>query len=634
MEAHHRPPPTHDYQLVVDLLHREPLRNERLSQLHWWSHSLMQELAPSGIDFSSNDLKVEGRFDFDMEWGTEHGRPARGDLCTCPLSNLLYEPSQTSGLRLSTLVQYFRVIKRTQPLSRKVQGLMEEAAELERNPLPTAMSTRSPENFVAVSVRRVNEDAERATSPIARSVEGVVSALVDDSGSSSFARAKELVDIVTRAIFGSRNSSEHTILQRVLLHIRFLNYEIPVYERVALNCARVVLKEKAAEVFAHSVGNKEPARLKSRTRKARRSTSPKQRDMLHNPFMPTKFVNNAERVSAEDLLLPSKSSPATISRYLKKGSFSDVLSDPSSVWTPPGISFGRAVADIKCGRCRHSSVTCTASMNWKLDELLQMRKMCKDLTEERDKAVELYTEAVGQRKKAQKDCKDATDEYAHVEALLPVMLEGIQDVTSVVTSADAEARAQWRQIHSIDKISRDMLENLDRVFAECKHVSGERAQLSDDLFVTGKKLRKYRSKLDSARNTNSHLTVRLAETSERLNGSEYERRRAQHKHAAAAQTQADASRLEISTLFAEHYTLVAGLKDGHSTFAATQQQQHAESAEQLEALRVKQVSDLEAQRAQEVAGKTVCCSVLQCVAVCCSVLQHVTGMTTHQIATL
>jgi hypothetical protein len=53
--------PSKEYEQVLRLLEHEPLRSGGVSPLRWWSQTLMQELAPDALDFSSNDVKVEGK---------------------------------------------------------------------------------------------------------------------------------------------------------------------------------------------------------------------------------------------------------------------------------------------------------------------------------------------------------------------------------------------------------------------------------------------------------------------------------------------------------------------------------------------------------------------------------------------
>ena len=55
----------------------------------------------------------------------------------------------------------------------------------------------------------------------------------------------------------------------------------------------------------------------------------------------------------------------------------------------------------------------------------------------------LYQEAVSARRQSHKDCIRAQEEYSTIQAFIPVILESVQDITSVVKTADAEARAQW-----------------------------------------------------------------------------------------------------------------------------------------------------------------------------------------------
>ena len=356
------------------------------------------------------DVKILAtpQFDYDIEWGGEDGagrQSTSGGLAECPLSNLLYNPSQTTTLKLSTVVQYMRVIKRTQPLSKKVQILTRDAAELQGLPVPARMGAGGgggPGDFVAAS-RKQDAAVERAVSPMAMDIERVMSTLLNGAYSGdSFETGKELIDIAKRAIFGSSSAPECALLQRVVENRRFLNHECPMYERVALNCARVVLKEKAGEVFATGHHPFIRERSKSRPRKPRRSVSPTNKPihMNANGVLPTKFV---DRRPGDDVIVLCKKGPQTLTRH-GRGSTPSDASHQSTMWTPPEIS---TVEEVKCGKCGHTSSNCTASMSWKLDELLQVRKTCDDLTEERDKAVGLYQEAVGFRKRAQKDCKEA-----------------------------------------------------------------------------------------------------------------------------------------------------------------------------------------------------------------------------------
>jgi len=606
--------PSREYQEVLELLSSEPLRDGRVSPLRWWSHTLMQGLDPTGIDFTADDLKAEGKADFDVEWSAPIGgdaeRPSTvADLAYCPLSGLPHERDQVTEMKMSTIVQYLRVLSRTQPASKKVQLLVDEARKLDLagdNLLPGA------EAFIAAS-RRPAGGAERATSPAGRDVERVLSMIVDGvQGMPAHKTCKALVDVAKRAVFGTGAP----VLQRIIEDSRFLNCKVSLYERVALNCARVVLKDKAEQVCMHQLkvrqraGSASPVRAKSRTCKVRRLAATAKSDLAHNASLPSKFVDrascNADSGQPDDLIVLSKKGPATISVYQRGRTLltpSDARSSLSSVWTPPAIS----PAAVGNGTMDESKPS-VHSMNWKLDELLRMRKTVEELTEERDKAVKLYQEALTTRKRAQKECRDAQLESAQIEAVIPAMLEGLQDVSAAVACADAEARAQWRQIAFIDGISRSMLEGLERVFAEFQRLGSDRATLREDLSVIGRKLRKYRGKLDTARNENTQLSARLADMTGSLAQSEQERRRTAEEHAMQVQKIAQDSRLEIATLAREHKTQIvtmtgsmAALEEVHAKFVTEAQQQHEESMARLQEQREKDVAEVEAQRKQEVA---------------------------------
>ena len=604
-----RQPPSREYQEVLELLSSEPLRDGRVSPLRWWSHTLMQGLEPTGLDFTADDLKAEGKADFDVEWPGAAERPLRAadDLSYCPLSGLPHERNQVTEMKMSTIVQYLRVLSRTQPASKKVQLLIDEARELDLagdNFLPGA------EAFIAAS-RRPAGGAERATSPTGRDVERVLSMIVDGmQGMPAHKTSKALVDVAKRAVFGAGAP----VLQRIIEDSRFLNCKVSMYERVALNCARVVLKDKAEQVcmaqlkVRQRAGSSSPVRAKSRTRKVRRPAATAKSDLAHNVFLPSKFVDrgscNADTGQHDDLIVLSNNGPATISTYQRGRTLltpSDARSSLSSVWTPPEIS----PVD---NRIPDEGKPSVHSMNWKLDELLRMRKTIEELTEERDKAVKLYQDALTTRTRAQRECRDAQLESAQIEAVIPAMLEGLQDVSAAVACADAEARAQWRQIALIDGISRSMLDGLERVFAEFQRLGSDRATLREDLSVIGRKLRKYRGKLDSARNENTQLSARLANMTGSLAQSEQERRRNAEEHAMQVQKNAQDSRLEIATLSREHKTQVdtmtgsmAALKEAHAKFVSEAQQQHEESMARLQELRKKELAEVEAQRKQEVA---------------------------------
>jgi len=617
-----RQPPSRKYEEVLELLSSEPLRDGSVSPLRWWSNTLMQELAPAGLDFSADDVKVEGKADFDVEWRSAAAPIA--ELASCPLSNLPFDRSQATEMKLSTIVQYMRVLRRTQPASQKVRLLAEEALELDR--LAGDSLLPGAEAFVAAS-RRPDGDAVGATSPVGTEAARAVGSLIDGmQGMTASAQSKALIDVAKRAVFGGSSP----LLQRVIEDSRFLNCKVTMYERVALNCARVVLKDKAGQVCRallparHRAASASPVRSKSKARKVRKPAAAVKGDLARNPFLPSKFVDRSAQHASpgqmDDFVVLSKKGPATISQYQRGRAPSDAHSDPSSMWTPPEISLNGTV-DHQCDKCGHSAST--ASMNWKLDELLQMRKTVEELTEERDKAVALYQDAVTARKRAQKECRDAQIGYTQVEAVIPAMLEGIQDVSAAVACADAEARAQWRQITLIDGISRSMLDGLERVFAEFQHMVSDRETLRDDLFATGKKLRKYRGKLDAARGENAQLSGKLADTTRNLAQSEQERRRAAEEHATKVHEITEKSRLQIETLTREHQTQInmmtdehkmqidtmvsehsasmAAMKDAHAKFVTETHQLHEESMAQLQEERVKEIAALDAQRKQEVA---------------------------------
>ena len=612
--------PSQDYQAVLELLGRESV-NGRISPLRWWAHTLKQELGSSALDFSSNDLKVESKWDFDLEWGESIlGMPSDGSLAVCPLSNLLFDPSQTTTVRLSTIVQYMRVIKRNQPTSAKVQRLVRDAADLEHVPLPGMARAAS---YTATPVTRVRMDVEQ-----------LVRELVDGTHSTDSSNAcKSLVDVIKRAIFGSQSAREHDLLQRVIEHVRFLNHEIPVFDRVALNCARVVLKSKAEDMCEdeqRSLPEKKVAdaqrtdeiprtmpdlapRPRSRTGR-RKSWSPTKRDakrdyvadlqMRRHSVMPTNFVVNTRKptVTEDDLVVLSNQGPKTITRYHRDSSSN--ASVPASVWAP---------ANTLGAEEQYTSLTGDdmASMNWKLDELLRMRKERDDLTEERDKAVVLYQEAVGARKQAQRDCSRAFQEYARIETFLPVCLEGIQDIASAVACADSEARSQWRMITKIDSISQDMLTNLESLFDVCRNMASERLLLHESVISTHKKLQKYRKKLDASRADNEELSERLAETTERLVVSNQEMTTAAKEHAIQIQTMNGEFRAKITqhealvaNLKEAHATSVAELKDSHTKTCADTKRQHEETLANLRAEWAKEVADLTAKNANEVADLT------------------------------
>ena len=61
-----------------------------------------------------------------------------------------------------------------------------------------------------------------------------------------------------------------------------------------------------------------------------------------------------------------------------------------------------------------------------------------------------------------------------------------------------------------------MLAGIERAFDEVKHIASERLQLRNDLYITGQKLRKYRSKLDLAREESAQSAARLAFADERM----------------------------------------------------------------------------------------------------------------------
>jgi hypothetical protein len=606
-----RQPPSREYQEVLELLSSEPLRDGRVSPLRWWSHTLMQGLDPTGLDFSADDLKAEGKADFDVEWPAPIGGAAErpspfADLAYCPLSGLPHERNQVTEMKMSTIVQYLRVLSRTQPASKKVQLLIDEARALDLagdNFLPGA------ETFIAAS--RPAGRAERTTSPTGQDVERVLSMIVDGmQGMPAHKTSKALVDVAKRAVFGAGAP----VLQRIIEDSRFLNCKVSMYERVALNCARVVLKDKAEQVcmaqlkVRQRAGSASPVKAKSRTRKVRRPAATAKSDLVHNAFLPSKFVDrgscNADTGQRDDLIVLSNNGPATILAYQRGRTLltpSDARSSPSSVWTPPGIS------PVDNGTLDEGKPS-VHSMNWKLDELLRMRKTVEELTEERDKAVKLYQDALTTRTRAQRECRDAQLESAQIEAVIPAMLEGIQDVSAAVACADAEARAQWRQIALIDGISRSMLDGLERVFAEFQRLGSDRATLREDLSVIGRKLRKYRGKLDSARNENTQLSARLANMTGSLAQSEQERRRKAEEHAMQVQKIAQDSRLEIATLTREHKAQIdtmtgsmAALEEAHAKFVTEAQQQHEESMARLQEQREKEVAEVEAQRKQEVA---------------------------------
>jgi hypothetical protein len=388
----------------MSLLEQEPLRSGQVSPLRWWSQTLMQELS-AGLDFSLNDVKMEGKFDYDVEWAVEDGCHAASEYgqLTCPVSNLLYNSSQSTTMKLSTLVQYMRVMKRSHSLSKKVQLLIRDAAELEGLPISSTLGPIDPvsskKDFMCASSRQQNKATVRT---MGTDTERLVATLLNEVGRmNALGASKVLVDITKRAIFGSNRAPEYSTLQRVVENVRFLRHEIQLYERVALNIAKIVIKEKAMEVFAaDSKGRRTPDRQKSRSRSAGRSASPSKSDMAES--LPTNFVDRSERrestSTADDMIVLGSTGPATISLYQRGLT-------PS--YAPGLISMQLDGTGDECNKA-------LGSMNWKIDELMQVRKVSEDLTEERDKAVSLYKEAVEIRKRAQKDCKEAQLEYARM----------------------------------------------------------------------------------------------------------------------------------------------------------------------------------------------------------------------------
>jgi hypothetical protein len=591
----------------------------------------MQELS-AGLDFSLNDVKMEGKFDYDVEWAVEDGCHAASEYgqLTCPVSNLLYNSSQSTTMKLSTLVQYMRVMKRSHSLSKKVQLLISDAAELEGLPISGTLGPIDPvsskKDFMCASSRQQDKTTVRT---MGADIERLVATLFNEVGRmNALGASKVLVDITKRAIFGSNRAPEYSTLQRVVENVRFLRHEIQLYERVALNIAKIVIKEKAMEVFAaDSKGRRTPDRQKSRSRSAGRSASPSKSDMAES--LPTNFVDRSERrestSTADDMIVLGSTGPATISLYQRGLT-------PS--YAPGLISMQLDGTGDECNKA-------LGSMNWKIDELMQVRKVSEDLTEERDKAVSLYKEAVEIRKRAQKDCKEAQLEYARMQSLIPTLFEGIQEVGVQVACAESEARSHWYQMALIERISVDMEQKVDRLFACWTKTAGEKelvarkhlekmSQLSEELQELGKKLQKYRDLYEAARAEQSQLTSGLAQALENVRDSEQERRRAEEKNFKNLQTLTkecrskvefvrNESRLKVATLTSEHDALVADLKRAHSKFTASNQQEHEgqiarlkdahakfaadaqERYEHLENEREQQVRDWEALHARVVA---------------------------------
>ena len=164
--------PSAGFEEVLDLLGRAPKHGAGRIAPHAYLHTLTQESAPG-----------DSELDYEVEW--VHRRMSREDappsgqqpgcvLSVCPLSNILYDANQTMPIKLSTVVQYMRVIRRTHSASGRVNALMREAAELEQRPLPAFCGAVGQTDFVAASTRGLTE----ASNP-RLNVERVVSMLID-----------------------------------------------------------------------------------------------------------------------------------------------------------------------------------------------------------------------------------------------------------------------------------------------------------------------------------------------------------------------------------------------------------------------------------------------------------------------
>ena len=425
-------PSFHDFQRAADVL----AGSERAAAVS----SVIEELVPSTLGFSPHDRGPGGEVHSELEWGdsadTDEVDPS---LSACPVSNLLYDPGQTTSMKLATLVQYMRVLKRTEPQSRRVRRLTNEAAELERLPLPGIGRLRGTEEFVAASTicremqsaRRTAGTGQRAALPSDnRQVEEVVRALLEGQESDgSHNTCKTLVNVVKRAIFGSSGSPDHVLLQRVVENVRFLNHEIPLYERIAFDCTRLVLQSRTADILADtsvstavsagasdaSAGRSEP-KYRRRGSPPRKSLSPPKRDLAgetarevrkiptfqrvaqerKSSELPTRFVDHTRRSigtamdlrpPSPDLVILSNQGPKTISRYLRESPATRYSVDSH----PDAMRNAGQASEVVMGGAQNSAPSPTpqdvASMSWKLDELMKIRKTCDDLTEERDKAV-------------------------------------------------------------------------------------------------------------------------------------------------------------------------------------------------------------------------------------------------------
>ncbi len=186
----------------------------------------MQELS-EGLDFSLNDVKMEGKFDYDVEWAVEDGRHAASDYgqLTCPVSNLLYNSSQSTTMKLSTLVQYMRVMKRSHSLSKKVQLLISDAAELEGLPISSTLGPIDPLSSKKDASSRQQDKTTVRT--MGADIERLVATLLNEVGRmNALSASKVLVDITKRAIFGSSRAPEYSSLHLVVEYVRFLSLVI------------------------------------------------------------------------------------------------------------------------------------------------------------------------------------------------------------------------------------------------------------------------------------------------------------------------------------------------------------------------------------------------------------------------
>ena len=86
-------------------------------------------------------------------------------------------------------------------------------------------------------------------------------------------------------------------------------------------------------------------------------------------------------------MILSNQGPKTISRYLRESPATRYSVDSH----PDAMRNAGQASEVVMGGAQNSAPSPTpqdvASMSWKLDELMKIRKTCDDLTEERDKAV-------------------------------------------------------------------------------------------------------------------------------------------------------------------------------------------------------------------------------------------------------